>query len=307
MASRRGSINRLPLPLPHTRSAPLSSTLPVVGFLLNRGKTATGKAGGKKTPLSVASSPPPSQTKAYLVVEEEVQQQNKGPRGGADLFALLTDTVRAVLTVIETTAAGRRSWALQAEKIADSAVINCRFFTLIPVAGTLTGSILCFVEGCYLIMEAFFEYFHAVWEKLDQGQVMSLLIEAVDMFLVGSAMLDFGMGLYTMFIGSRAITRYNKWLIANSSVARVFKQKKLLSCMEMQCISEAQAKLGHAVLTLIQAGVVHKFNGVRLTSGLDLACLAGAILVSSAGVFLLSRLHTKKLQSLQDKGAVGVS
>ncbi|MQL95290.1 hypothetical protein Taro_027955 [Colocasia esculenta] len=206
MATRRGSLG-LPL-LPSAPSAAPSSSVRPAGFQSGRGSgggSMRGPAWRKSTPAARVLS---TQAKAYLVVEE-VETKNKGNNAEpAALLALVADAATVALGVLKAVEAGRRSWPREAEKILESAIFNCRFFTLIGVAGTLVGSILCFVEGCSLIVEAYLEYFHALWEKLDQGEVMSLLIEALDMFLIGSAMLNFGMGLYVMFVGSRGPKKY---------------------------------------------------------------------------------------------------
>jgi len=38
-------------------------------------------------------------------------------------------------------------------------------------------------------------------------------------------------------------------------------------------------------------GVLEKFKSVPLVTGLDMACFGGAVLASSASVFLLSKLN----------------
>ncbi|KAJ4967110.1 hypothetical protein NE237_018959 [Protea cynaroides] len=195
----------------------------------------------------------------------------------------------------------RRSWRLQAEMLMDRAIIDCRFFTLFAVAGTLLGSILCFVEGCFLILESYFNYFHMMLQHSDHGHnvelqhsdhghVVELLIEAIDTFLVGTAMLIFGMGLYALFVGSKETKRRSTGLIPQSNFFGLFPLKMLPEWVEMQSVSQAKSKIGHAVLMILQVGVVEKFKNVPLVTGLDLACFAGAILVSSACIFLLSRL-----------------
>ena len=103
------------------------------------------------------------------------------------------------------------------------AIIDCRFFTLFAVAGTLLGSGLCFLEvtayfffqqkfrtvtlllfsffytyiflsnndkdiincmqGCFTILEAYLQYFHTLSHKSDQGHVMQVLIEAIGISL----------------------------------------------------------------------------------------------------------------------------
>ncbi|KAI3761181.1 hypothetical protein L1987_51592 [Smallanthus sonchifolius] len=52
-----------------------------------------------------------------------------------------------------------------------------------------------------------------------------------------------------------------------------------------------KSKIGHALMLLLQVGVLEKFKSIPLVTGLlDLACFAAAIFVSSAGLFILSQL-----------------
>ena len=96
------------------------------------------------------------------------------------------------------------------------------------------------------------------------------------MFLIGTALLTFGMGMYGMFYGSQNIQE------------PVY--QKLKEGARLQSIVQAKSRFGHAILLLLQAGVLEKFKSVPLVTGLDMACFAGAVLASSAGVFLLSKL-----------------
>lgn len=88
--------------------------------------------------------------------------------------------------------------------------MDCRFFTLFAVAGSLLGSFLCYVEviitffnsysfyyeviiskvfnfvdlqlhlqGCFLILESYMKYFHALSQGLEMGHLLQLLIEAI--------------------------------------------------------------------------------------------------------------------------------
>ncbi|MCI27163.1 hypothetical protein A2U01_0048361, partial [Trifolium medium] len=59
------------------------------------------------------------------------------------------------------------------------AIIDCRFFTLFAVAGSLLGSVLCFLEGCVLVIESYAHYLHTMSQRLDQGHLVHLLIEAI--------------------------------------------------------------------------------------------------------------------------------
>jgi len=59
----------------------------------------------------------------------------------------------------------------------------------------------------------------------------------------------------------------------------------------MQSIGEAKLKIGHAMMMILQVGVLEKFKDIPLVTGFDLACFAASVLTSSACFFLLSRLR----------------
>ena len=80
----------------------------------------------------------------------------------------------------------------------------------------------------------------------------------------------------------------------------------LPSSMERQWLSQAKTKLGHAVVMILQAGTVEKFKNVPMATGLDLACFAGAIAISSASLFLLSRLLLSPSKVEEDEEGISI-
>ncbi|KAH7533260.1 hypothetical protein FEM48_Zijuj04G0111800 [Ziziphus jujuba var. spinosa] len=179
------------------------------------------------------------------------------------LVSVIPNANHAVLVFLRNTFR-QKSLKHRLQMAIEKMIIDCRFFTLFAVGGSLIGSVLCFLEGCFTILESYFQYFHALSEKSDQGHVVELLIEATDMFLVGTAMLMFGFGLYAMFT--------------------------VPAWVEMQTVSQAKSKIGHAMMMILQVGVLQKFKSIPLVTGLDLACFAGAVFLSSACIFVLSRI-----------------
>ncbi|GJN23379.1 hypothetical protein PR202_gb11023 [Eleusine coracana subsp. coracana] len=115
------------------------------------------------------------------------------------------------------------------------AIVSCQSFTLIGVAGSLLGSVPCFVKSVQ-----------------KPGQHI------------------------------------------NSSHSGTFNLKKLKEGARLRSITHAKTMIGHAIVLLLQAGILEEFKNVPLASGLDMACFAGAVLASSAGVFLLSRLTVRE-------------
>ncbi|KAJ6940041.1 hypothetical protein NC651_006251 [Populus alba x Populus x berolinensis] len=58
----------------------------------------------------------------------------------------------------------------------------------------------------------------------------------------------------------------------------------------MQSVSVAKSKIVHAIVMILQVGLLEKFSNVPSATGLDVACFAGAVLISSAWIFPLPRL-----------------
>uniref|UniRef100_A0A7C8YUN9 Uncharacterized protein n=1 Tax=Opuntia streptacantha TaxID=393608 RepID=A0A7C8YUN9_OPUST len=182
----------------------------------------------------------------------------------------------------------------QIQMLFERGLLDCRFFTLLAVAGSLLGSILCFVEGSIMIFKSYGKYFHALSQRSDMGCVALLLIEAIDMFIIGTAMLIFGMGLYTMFVGSESTER-SLQQVPQSNFFGLFSLKTMPKWVELQSLSQAKSRIGHAVMMILQVGILEKFKDMPLATSLDLACLAGAVVVSSACIFVLAKLAASRL------------
>ena len=62
-----------------------------------------------------------------------------------------------------------------------------------------------------------------------------MFIIFADMFLVGTAMLTFGMGLYVMFVGTRSMKEKGPWL-SGSNLFGLFSMKVISLSSEAFCI-----------------------------------------------------------------------
>lgn len=65
----------------------------------------------------------------------------------------------------------------------------------------------------------------------------------------------------------------------------------------MESVSQAKSRIGHSVMMVLQVGVLEKFNSIPIVTSLDLVCFAGAVLLSSACIFLLSKLSVSSTAS----------
>ncbi|KAK4434475.1 hypothetical protein Salat_0610300 [Sesamum alatum] len=219
-----------------------------------------------------------------------------------------------------------RPWRWNIQMLVEKAIIDCRFFTLLATAGSLVGSAFCFVEGCVLVVESYLQYFHAISQMSEQGHVLLLLIEAIgmipflpsscihsdhlinflalvfnttnfptDMFLVGTAMLIFGVALHVMFVGQQNLKGKGSQH-SGSALSRNFNLEKLPSWIGMESAIQAKSKIGQAVIMILQVQVLEKFKTIPVVNSMDLACFAGAVFLSSASLFVFSRItfaHTE--------------
>lgn len=187
-------------------------------------------------------------------------------------------------------------WSFHAQIFLEKAIMNCRFFTMMGVFGSLLGSLLCFFEGCILVLKSYFGYLYAILTRSDPRFTIHSILEAIDMFLVGTAMLIFGIGLHYMCIRNAGERPGRiKGILMNSSALQI-----PLRWMELKSVDEAKSILGHAVVMLLQGGMVSHMSSVSLLRGIDLACFAASICVSSAAVFLLAHLKNSNQIKLKE-------
>eukprot|EP00252_Welwitschia_mirabilis_P016409 TRINITY_DN361_c0_g1_i1.p1 TRINITY_DN361_c0_g1~~TRINITY_DN361_c0_g1_i1.p1 ORF type:complete len:264 (+),score=46.36 TRINITY_DN361_c0_g1_i1:388-1179(+) len=133
----------------------------------------------------------------------------------------------------------------KAEETLERSIFNFRFLALLAVMGSLAGSLLCFLNGCVYVVDSFRIYWTNCLRGIHTGQMVLRLVEAVDMYLAGTVMLIFGLGLYGLFIrdlhGDEPSDNDNS--IVNSSFFGMFTlkhQRRVQKCLSnvMQLASE---------------------------------------------------------------------
>ncbi|KZV20215.1 hypothetical protein F511_01072 [Dorcoceras hygrometricum] len=248
--------------------------------------THTPNVGGCRKPVMVVQATSSSSSSSCVLISEP--KMNKI----VDLALLFANTAQ-VLSKWLAFITRRRPWRSHIQMFVEKVIIDCRFFALLAVAGSLMGSVLCCVQGCFLVLESYFQYFHAMSKMSEQGHVVLLLIEAIDMFLVGIAMLIFGMAMHIMFVGTNNSRRLE---YSASTTSKNFSLEKLSSLIKMRSVMQAKSKIGHAVILILQVEILEKFKYVTTTSPLDLVCYAGVVLLSSASIFILSRIALSRAE-----------
>ncbi|GLT73928.1 hypothetical protein SLA2020_457560 [Shorea laevis] len=156
---------------------------------------------------------------------------------------------------------------------------------ILGVFGSLIGSVLCFVKGCTYVVSSFTDYF------ADGCKGVLLLVEAIDIYLLGTVMLVFGMGLYELFVSNLSIAKsILKENVHQSSLFGLFTLKERPRWLEIKTVSELKTKLGHVIVMLLLIGLLDKSKKAIIHSPMELLCFSASVLLSSCCLFFLSKL-----------------
>ncbi|XP_022871915.1 uncharacterized protein LOC111391013 [Olea europaea var. sylvestris] len=145
----------------------------------------------------------------------------------------------------------------------------------------------CHVQGCTHVTSSFQDYF------VDRGKVIFSLVQAVDVYLLGTVMLVFGMGLYELFISNldKAKLISEGPETQRSNLFGLFTLKERPRWLEIKTVNELKTKLGHVIVMLLLIGLFEKSKKAVIQSPLDLLCFSASVLLSSGCLFLLSKLN----------------
>lgn len=173
------------------------------------------------------------------------------------------------------------------EAYVEKVIYSCRFFAILPVWGSLVGSFLCFIKGCSYVGTSFHEYF------VNRGKVIFSLVEALDVYLLGTVMLVFGMGLYELFISNldKAKSLADERVPHRSNFFGLFTLKERPQWLEIKSVNQLKTKLGHVIVMLLLIGFFDKTKKAAILSPLDMLCFSASVLLSSGCLYLLAKLN----------------
>ncbi|XP_021692750.2 uncharacterized protein LOC110673840 isoform X2 [Hevea brasiliensis] len=145
-------------------------------------------------------------------------------------------------------------------------------------------------KGCTYVVSSFMEYF------VNHGKVIILLVEAIDVYLLGTVMLVFGMGLYELFVSNLDIAKSlsGQSVPHRSSLFGLFTLKERPKWLEVKTVNELKTKLGHVIVMLLLIGFFEKSKTAVMHSPMDLLCFSASVLLCSGCLYLLSKLNDSK-------------
>ncbi|XP_019456073.1 PREDICTED: uncharacterized protein LOC109356902 [Lupinus angustifolius] len=172
-------------------------------------------------------------------------------------------------------------------------IFDFRFLALFAVAGSLAGSLICFLNGCNYIVDAYKVYWTSCVKGVHSGQMVLRLVEAIDVYLAGTVMLIFGMGLYGLFISNVPpnASPSDDRAIKGSSLFGMFALKERPKWMKISSLDELKTKVGHVIVMILLVKMFERSKMVSIATGLDLLSYSVCIFLSSASLYILHNLH----------------
>ncbi|XP_031113176.1 uncharacterized protein LOC116016878 [Ipomoea triloba] len=235
--------------------------------------------------MSMSASPTPSQessppTKTATVLSS-TNSPSKAPDEGLN-FALANPNGNPVVRFVKST-----------ESTIERVIFDFRFLALLAIGGSLAGSLLCFLNGCVYIFEAYKVYWSSCVKGVHTGQMVLRLVEAIDVYLAGTVMLIFGMGLYGLFISnvSPDVHPTVDRALKQSSLFGMFALKERPKWMKISSLDELKTKVGHVIVMILLVKMFERSKMVNIATGLDLLSYSVCIFLSSASLYILHNLH----------------
>ncbi|KAG6408572.1 hypothetical protein SASPL_131588 [Salvia splendens] len=169
-------------------------------------------------------------------------------------------------------------------------IFDFRFLALLAIGGSLAGSLLCFLNGCVYIFDA---YKVSCVKGIHTGKMVLRLVEAIDVYLAGTVMLIFAMGLYGLFISNVPpdVPPSMDRTLKGSSLFGMFALKERPQWMKISSLDELKTKVGHVIVMILLVKMFERSKMVTIVTGLDLLSYSVCIFLSSASLYILHNLH----------------
>ncbi|XP_021666322.2 uncharacterized protein LOC110654593 isoform X2 [Hevea brasiliensis] len=148
-------------------------------------------------------------------------------------------------------------------------------------------------RGCVYIFDAYKVYWTSCVKGIHSGQMVLRLVEAIDVYLAGTVMLIFGMGLYGLFISNVPpdVPSHVDRALKGSSLFGMFALKERPKWMKISSLDELKTKVGHVIVMILLVKMFERSKMVTIATGMDLLSYSVCIFLSSASLYILHNLH----------------
>lgn len=119
-------------------------------------------------PPSPESPPPPPVSSKNHHPSKPLVESSRPPSDSGFNYALANPPANRVVQFIRST-----------ESNIERAIFDFRFLALLAVVGSLAGSLLCFLNGCVYIIDAYKVYWTSCVKGIHTGKMVLRLVEAI--------------------------------------------------------------------------------------------------------------------------------
>ncbi|GLT38962.1 hypothetical protein SLA2020_131750 [Shorea laevis] len=266
-------------------TSPLSVSFPLRRQLADPRRPHFGPFAAVGSSSSPESSAPPSASGDSVLSSKPASKpfiESNRPHDSSFNYALATPNRNPIVHLVRST-----------ESNIEKTIFDFRFLALLAVGGSLAGSVLCFLNGCVYIVDAYKVYWSSCVKGIHSGQMVLRLVEAIDVYLAGTVMLIFGMGLYGLFISNvppNSPPNADRAL-KGSSLFGMFALKERPKWMKISSLDELKTKVGHVIVMILLVKMFERSKMVQITTAADLLSYSICIFLSSASLYILHHLH----------------
>ncbi len=161
------------------------------------------------------------------------------------------------------------------ELLFETILWKSRLITLLAVIFSMLSSLLLFIAGSTQIWQGSYDTFCRHSDHQDYNLLLTSIIGAVDLYLIGIVLLIFSFGIYELFISKIDPARYDKEV----------------NILEITSLDDLKNRL---IKVIIMALIVHFFKSILSThfaNPLEMLYLGIAILAVSAGTFFIRKIE----------------
>ncbi|CAI9301481.1 unnamed protein product [Lactuca saligna] len=114
-----------------------------------------------------------------------------------------------------------------------------------------------------------------------------------DVYLAGTVMLIFSMGLYGLFISNApgSVAPPDDRALKGSTLFGMFALRERPKWMKISSLDELKTKVGHVIVMILLVKMFERSKMVTIATGLDLLSNSVCIFLSLASLYILHNLH----------------
>ncbi len=161
-------------------------------------------------------------------------------------------------------------------RIFEKLLLQSRFITFLAVIFSLLGATIIFIVASYdvlsVLLDAWSYFIERDADSNFHNDVLSVIIGAIDLYLMALVLLIFSFGVYELFICEIKDAK-----------------ERGLSVLEVHSIDQLKDKLAKVIIMVLIVKFFQKVMYIKYTTPIDMLYLSGAIFLLALGLYFLNK------------------